>query len=201
MGLVERLSLAAGYGLAGAVLALAQRPLTDAIWVLTGLVDLGYLAVGLGLCFWFLRSWKRDDWRQRGAVLAIPALLAGLYVIFPTLSAAGDQVWFSMRFQGSKPVYDLVVAEATQNRLASEGRRHGVEYRLDGSRIAFPQPGGLIDNWEAVVFDRSGIVRSARGWRGEAGRFSATPEARGLFGGDLLTCEPVEDDYYRCWFT
>ena len=59
-----------------------------------------------------------------------------------------------------------------------------------------------IDNWEGIIYDPTGAVASATGWRGGvAGQYTAPPDIRVLFGGDLVACEPIEAAFYRCWFT
>ena len=62
-------------------------------------------------------------------------------------------------------------------------------------RIAFPQPGGILDNWEAVIYDPTGKVLQAQGLE------ATPPEISALFGGTLVQCEPIQESYYRCWFT
>ena len=53
----------------------------------------------------------------------------------------------------------------------------GVQFQVDAGpprRVAFLQPGSILDNWEGVVYDPSGRVATATGWRkGIAGNHSA----------------------------
>ena len=194
------------WSVAGAALAFFERPLWDTIWILTlGLWAL-YAAVGVvlfALIAW--RGWRRA--RLAGALRAGGAMLVlevTLVLGLPYVSAAGDEFQFARRFARLKPQYEAIVAQVVAAPDV-RGESAGVPFDVDAGpprRVAFPQPGGITDNWEGVVWDPTGVVRSATGWRDRIpGRYSATPEAKRLFGGDLLACRHVVDHFYRCWFT
>jgi hypothetical protein len=94
---------------------------------------------------------------------------------------------------------------AAARQVPERGSSGGVDFVVDAGpprRVAFPQPGGIIDNWEGVIHDPSrgldGAVPPAGGVRGG---FSPPPELVRVFGGSLLACRPVRDHFYRCWFT
>jgi hypothetical protein len=199
--------------LAGWLLAFFDRLIWDALWI--GAVYLWgfYVVTGLLLlivsCFlgWgAARSWH---------ALSTPAVaLVGVALVWMAespLRRVGGEAVFHWRFSRARPTYDMIVAETLRqpppdtSHVPWVNLDHGdVEYSVDLGppvRIAFVQPGGIIDNWEGIVYDRSGAVRAATGWKNAAGQFSAPPELVWLFGGDLLECRPVVDHYYRCWFT
>src|SRR5688500_3538275 len=182
------------WSVAGAALAFFERTLWNAIWILTLGLWLVYAAVGIVLfaaVAW--RGWRRA--RLPGALRAGAAMLGlevALVLALPYVSAAGDEFQFARRFARLKPRYEGIVAAAVAAPEAAGGESDCVRFDVDAGpprRVAFPQPGGILDNWEGVVWDPTGVVRSATGWRnGIAGDYTATAETRRLFGGDLVAC-------------
>ena len=203
----------AAWVLTGWLLAFLDRPIWGLLWI--GVMYLWgyYAAAGLLLLIvsCFLGWGAARSWRA----LASPAvvLVAALVVwgSWGPLGRAGDNTLFHWRFSRMRSTYDRIVAETLRrpppdtSHVPWVNLEHGdVDYSVDLGpplRIAFVQPGGIIDNWEGIGYDPSGAVRAATGWKNAAGEFSAPPELVRLFGGDLVTCRPVIDQYYRCWFT
>jgi hypothetical protein len=191
----------------GTLLAFFNRPLWDALWVLVLAVWAVYAVGGLALVGTLFRlGWRRA--RLIGIAVYITAfivLLCGLAVTLPHIAAAGDEFQFARRFARLKPQYEAIVAQALAAGDGKDGETNGVRFTVDVGpplRVAFPQPGGMLDNWEGVVWDPTGVVRSATGWRnGIAGDYTASPAAKAFFGGDLVACRAVSDHFYRCWFT
>lgn len=114
-------------------------------------------------------------------------LVIGTWLVWllAPLSMVGAQV----RFRLDRDTYDAAVAVA-----AAGGTPDCVRTRRcqldDGPprRVAFAWD-GLIDNWYGVVHDPDGQLRDA-------------PEAhRNVFGGALVVCRALADDYYFCTFT
>lgn len=62
-------------------------------------------------------------------------------------------------------------------------------------RIAFVTNPGLADNWTAIVYDPTGKVALARGMR------TAPSDVLMLFGGDIVACGKLVDNFYSCSFT
>jgi hypothetical protein len=162
----------------------------------------GFVLFGVMAC----RGWRRG--RLRGALRgggAMVLLEVALALGLPYVSAAGDQFQFGRRFARLRPQYEAIVARVVAASEPRGGEASGIVFEVDAGpprRVAFPQPGGIVDNWEGVVWDPTGVVRSATGWRdGRPGAYTAAPEARRLFGGDLVACRHVVDHFYRCWFT
>jgi hypothetical protein len=192
---------------AGTLLAFFNRQLWDAIWVLTLGLWAVYAVAGLllsGVMFWL--GWRRA--RLIGIAVYITAFIVvilALALALPHVAVTGDEFQFSRRFVRLKPQYEAIVAQLLAAGKGKDGEANGVRYTVDAGpplRIAFPQPGGLLDNWEGVVWDPTGIVRSATGWRnGIGGDYTASTEAKALFGGDLVACRHVAGYFYRCWFT
>ncbi|HEY2377944.1 MAG TPA: hypothetical protein VGH98_18365 [Gemmatimonadaceae bacterium] len=202
------LTIVAAWILLGILIAFFQRPIWDAIWVLAlGVWPLYALAGVALLVVAALRA--RAGARDARAAIAL-ILLAGIGLWFGEARIAwiGDEWVFKLHFARMRAEYERIVAEVQRQPAGdttSEGALHGVRYQIDRGppmRVAFLQPGGMLDNWEGVVYDPTGAVASATGWQqGVAGRFSAPPNVRVLFGGDLVGCERIENAFYRCWFT
>ena len=68
-------------------------------------------------------------------------------------------------------------------------------------RIAFPLPGGFLDNWSAVIYDPTGEVAHAGGFNPTTGQFVAPERITKLFYGDLLFCRHMQGSFYNCSFT
>ena len=191
----------------GTLLAFFSRILWDAIWIFTLGLWAMYAVAGLvlsGVMFWL--GWRRARLIGIGVyITAFVVLVFGLAFALPHVAAAGDEFQFSRRFARLKPQYEAIVDQALAAGDGKDGEGNGVPFTVDPGpplRVAFPQPGGLLDNWEGVVWDPTGIVRSATGWRnGIGGDYTASAEAKGLFGGDLVACRHVANHFYRCWFT
>lgn len=148
--------------------------------------------------------------RSRAHVSVVCMVLAaatGFWFGGRWITVAGDEVVGRMRFTRHRMQYDAIVAQVRQGHNTSgRAEQDGADYIVDVGppiRVAFPQPGGILDNWEGIVWDPTGSVRAAQGWAFEGGtqHFSAPDDVKRLFGGDIVACEPVSGDYYRCWFT
>ncbi|WP_054310042.1 hypothetical protein [Mesorhizobium sp. 1M-11] len=65
-------------------------------------------------------------------------------------------------------------------------------------RVAFPLFGGFGDNWRAVVHDPTGVVKRARFRNpGEGG----PDDIEMMFGGQMVGCRLMVEDFYDCNFT
>jgi hypothetical protein len=66
-------------------------------------------------------------------------------------------------------------------------------------RIAFRYEGGFLDNWSAAVYDPSHAMGSIRL---PGGTIQDHPHPlRSLFGGDVVECQRMRSDFYRCRWT
>lgn len=192
------LPLVAPFG--GMILMLLALPIA-VLYGVSGLVILGLALHDLA---------NRDRRRSAAAtlLLVVSSLCAGWFGGWMWLARTGDAAIFHLRFAANAPGYARVVAAERRAPGASHRlqRRDGIGYYVEGGpplRIAFPQPGGFLDNWEGVVYDPTGAVAQARGWRFDRGQqeFTAPPEVRVLFGGDLVECVHIRGAWYRCSFT
>ena len=191
---------------AGVALAFFDRPLWDALW-LVGVAMLWLLYAAVGACLFVALFYAGIAGRDRVALISAAGFVAGgvaLWFAMPLISSQGDAFVFRYRFLRNRPAYDRIVEQASHEQLGqSDGQRDGVLYVLDAGppvRVAFPQPGGIIDNWEGVIHDPTHALRELKGWDGP-GFLTSRLELRKLFGGDIIACQHVEDAYYRCWFT
>jgi hypothetical protein len=156
-------------------------------------------------CLWagLWRGWTRSRVTAAGLVL-LGARAVG--ETGPRIGDAAARRDFEYRFLQMAPRYERIVKElAPQRQVPERGSSYGVRFVVDPGpprRIAFPQPGGVTDNWEGVIYHPSDSLAQATGWRHSAEGVSATPvELVWLFGGHLLSCEPIRGHFYRCWFT
>jgi hypothetical protein len=70
-------------------------------------------------------------------------------------------------------------------------------------RVAFVEPGGILDNWIGIVYDPTGVVLKSRQFKEDWSNWNAPAlgEIKRLFGGDLRWAEPLGGPWYRCTFT
>lgn len=189
---------------AGLFLALFTKVIDDAIWILLGGVELVYLLVGLVLFVVLLTSnarTLRQGWRR---VVALPLAAIAVWFASGRLALLGDEAQFFLRFRAHEADYIRLSQLAQLEQQMPQAGDGDIPYELDGAsptRVAFPLPGGILDNWEAVIFDPTDQVATAKGWGRQPGDFTASPAAKKLFGGDLLACRHVKGHFYRCWFT
>jgi hypothetical protein len=195
-------AIIAAWTIAGLALSFADRPLEDALWIESSGVWLLYALAGLGIFLVLL--WRGDVHRRAPSSVALVVLGLGVFLTHATLARRGDAFWFQRRFDAHEPQYRSIAERLSAGARLSASDTASIRVVLDAGppvRVAFPQPGGIIDNWEGVVYDPTGAVASATGWVGVAGRYSAPPQVRVLFGGDLVACRHVRASFYRCWFT
>jgi hypothetical protein len=194
----------------GVVLALLQRPLIDRFWVLAVFAEMGYLTLGVALAGY--AAWRSlgPAGAPRSTMLLASGAVLGLALAALPLARLGDTITFRTRWRMHRAEYARIVDSvlAAPAPLTSPPRGPGgpTVYYVDRGppvRLAFVQPGGIVDNWEGLVYDPSGSVAAARGWSHAGGKqeFTAPPAVRGLFGGELVACRHVDGPWYRCWFT
>lgn len=190
----------------GLLLLFLERPLYDALWIMIASIFLVYVLAGaILLLFTVAYAAQRRNWVAAASAFGFALCSLILWQVEPVVSQAGDTATFRIRFSTNRATYDRIVAEVERSlgSVPPHGERWGIRFQVDAGppvRVAFRQPGGLLDNWEGVVYDPTGLVSQAQGWR-SPGEFSAPPDIKQLFGGDLVSCRHVEKSYYRCWFT
>lgn len=208
----------------------AKRFLTTAVAWLAGGVPLGYFYTAFELPFIPVGGLLWLAWVGLGLVLAglsvaaavrprpsrrlriataclIVAALAGSRAFGPSLVRFGDRDRFRREFDRNLPLYRSIVADIERRQGDPVGASYqGVRYEVEPGpplRVAFPLPGGILDNWEGIVYDPSDEISVAHEIRPDLSnwdepRFVAI---RLWFGGDLRYAERVSGHFYRCWFT
>lgn len=166
-----------------------------ALYFIGVIATLAMLFAGLALCLAMM-------WRRRWLKAATLAVGCALILLAP-LPAIGSHLWFRISFEANRAAYEEIVERA--HALPQSGMLGDVRYRIERgppTRIAFPQPVGIADNWGAVIHDPSDAVLTALGWgAGGAGDFTARVDLQRLWGGDLLSCARITGHWHRCWFT
>ena len=216
----KRLLAVAGlWSIGGVVLALLQRPLQDWLWLWADFLNIAYAIAGIALlaaALWKAWQWRHDSRKVRGflsaagvtAVAGIALALTGGY-----LEARGADALVRFRFSRNHAAYEQIVRTVLADSAKSwadssilHDGATGLAYEVDSGppiRVAFPQPGGILDNWWGFIYDPTGQVDTARGWRFDRGsqEFTAPDGILKLFGGDLVACDRFEGAWYICSFT
>lgn len=166
----------------------------DFIWLLAGLVLLIITTKHL---------WTR--WKPGiGVINLISYVLLGLLMWF-----YGDLIAFQIRFEIYRPHYEGIVKELYSNREKVNDNfiSYGTTkvYIDDGPprRIAFPLPGGIVDNWCGVVYDPTDEVLKINEIKPDMSNLhdSKFQTVRELFKGDMYHARPLGKHWYLCWFT
>ena len=201
-------AVAVAWAIGGLSLSYFDRQLRDRFGIMAHNLWLAYWLGAAAMMVLLLYLVRRQSLprRTRWSVAGFAALGPLLFFLHRPLAVAGDRAQFRHRFERLAASYEAIVQRLESGAMpVREGTAAGIHFLVDGGppvRVAFPETGGILDNWEGVIYDPSGAVLSAGGWTsGGTPAFSAPPDVRRLFGGDLVACEPLRDRYYRCWFT
>jgi hypothetical protein len=154
------------------------------------LVAWAWLAIGLILLIALLWSARRRERRVFFGLLALATAGAGLGILAgeSQLERFGDD----LRFAAARSKYEAIVRRVEKGESAPGEKYLGIDYRVDPGppqRVAFPLPGSVIDNWCAVIYDRSGSLKVPNS------------SVRGIFGGDLVGCRLIDGAFFQCCFT
>lgn len=169
------------------------------------------LLVGTATFMW--RGIKRARESTRPAPARVVDIVAppGVAVIVlalsaPTFSAGSlSGAWISL---ASNRVHfeEIVASLQAGGRDPADGQRQverGIAFIADRGpplRVAF-NPEGILDNWSAIVFDPTQAVMRADGFDPISGKFAAPDSITKLFGGDVVRCRRLSDNYFFCSFT
>ncbi len=162
--------------------------LVDPVGLLLFLVPLALdLAIGICVVALIVLALRRKDW-------LVGALALGIAAVSLVVVVYGRDVGTHLRFARHRAGYAATI-QHVEGALARDGDLTGVPGDLSVEpgpplRVAFPWPGGLMDNWCGAVYDPSGEVVHAE-----------REHVRQLFGGTLLSCSGLERNWYLCCFT
>ena len=196
------------WAIAGVLLAFFQRPVFDALWTIAGLVYVAYAGSGF-LLVTVIGAYSIANRNKIAALVCVGFFAVGAALLYlePQIGSIGNTAIGSYRFNKNVDEYNKIVAELAGAPVSEHyGSVDDIRYVVDGGppvRVAFPQPGGILDNWEGIVFDPTGEVKKAVGWARVDGKqaFTAPKSVVSLFGGDIVSCAHIQGSYYRCWFT
>lgn len=174
-----------------------------ALWVLVGVWWLALYAAGATLAVWALVLLVKAHPSRRPG-FAIPLLVPITAFLLQCLVGTG---WvFALRFSFSRPRYEAAVARIQAAAPAQRDKVAGRDYNVDPGpplRVAFVQPGSVLDNYSAIVYDPTGLVMKANQFKGDWSNWNDPKLAhvKKLFGGDLVWAEHLGGPWYRCGFT
>ncbi len=149
--------------------------LYDRLWVLALVFPLALWLGALGLAIAIAgRGFREREW---GAAVLLVAVLASLGAL---QWVGGTRIGVLARFLVLKPRYQAVVRAIEAGQVPPAEPRSIVE-KGKTLRVAFPWPGGVLDNWCGVVYDPSGLVRKAALFRSDLSNFGdpASPGGEG----------------------
>jgi hypothetical protein len=167
---------------------------------------LAEIALLLPLALWLGALWLACSIAARGfrerAWTPVILLLAALVAVGTVQGLGGRKIGILARFHAQKTRYRAIVRAIEAGQVPPSGSRYIVE-KGPPVRVAFPWPGGILDNWCGVVYDPSGYVRKANRFKPDLPNFNdpALQDVQGWFGGTLWSCEPLGGDWYFCCFT
>ena len=189
----------------GGALALTSRLMGEYLWIMSFLPLLAWAVVGLVLLA--VALWKLRTAATRPSALRTAGTVIGVALLFLPTTSLGSWVTERVRFMRAREAYDRAVAQAgAEGTNASAGLREGkggLGYIVDPGppvRVAFPWPGGIMDNWCGAVFDPTGEVMKVNDlplWS-ETWRQSSVTK---LFAGDMTSCRRLDQAYFLCCFT
>src|SRR5512145_2694315 len=188
--------------LVGVVLALSSELAAEYLWILSLVPFLAWSVFGLILAFVTLFRLAAPDHRAAATRQGLSMLV--MAALFLPLSGVGGWLTIRLRFHFERPEYDRIVAAARALPAPGyHGSGEGPSYIVDEGlpvRVAFPWPGGIIDNWCGAVYDPSAEVLKANQLYAGSTEWRASSVTQ-LFGGDLTSCKPIDGSYYLCCFT
>jgi hypothetical protein len=173
-----------------------------------------WLWVANGLLVAVFCSWSLSRAGTGNRILALIAclMLAVSSSVFTagwsSLVQAGDDLRFRWIVSSNRHRYEAIIRELEIKPIKEE-RWHqsgSIDYVVDPGpplRVAFPQPGGILDNWVGIVYDPSGMVMRANEFKADRSNWDdpSLAQVKLLFGGILIRCVHIGGHYYRCWFT
>jgi hypothetical protein len=184
-------------GIIGAILAVPIGIILAGSWI--AVVVIGVRAA------WLQRT-ERGFAIRAAATPALGFMLACALALPVVWSVAWALNWASFlgNYRAYKETTQLAETGAFDKQAGIWQEHDGVDFIIDTGpprRLAFPKPGGFLDNWSGVIYDPTGVVMRADGFDPITGEFAAPDRITKLFDGDLVSCSHLIDDFYDCSFT
>ncbi|AMV38864.1 hypothetical protein [Planctomyces sp. SH-PL62] len=194
-------------GAASAFFALAYSdPFIPLDWIARGL----WMLAGVGLLAWCVRLARARQGR-RSALAAgglVVLTLALSPTLWPYLASVGGWAKIRMDFARNRSRYEKVVARLAgrPNPMPGRSEADGVSYIVGPGpplRVAFPLPGGILDNWTAVVYDPSEEVHRMGRVGPDLSHWDDPDllELRMWFGGTMRHARRLGGGFFYCIFT
>lgn len=172
-----------------------------AVFVVPGLALWG-LTIVIAQTYFAIRRRQTDAWK-RVSVALLSVCLAPF--VFAAISWTTIQLFDWGTFAVQYPSYRRIIALADQGRLPPPGKT-AFQTAVDGTmfqaerkaphRVAFPFPGGFLDNWTGILYDPASI-----------GKRDYLRQKDGS-SGDLLdnwwtieNCKKMIRNFYSCSFS
>jgi len=127
-------TIIAAWTIVGVLLSFADRPIRDALWIMTDGVWLLYALLGIGILVALIsRTGRRHGALRRALIpVALVVLGAGVFLTAPTIAEAGDAFWFQRRFDALEPKYRSIAERASAGTHLSASDTAGIRVVLDG---------------------------------------------------------------------
>jgi hypothetical protein len=189
----------------GLVLALTAELAWEHLWIAAYWPTIAWVIWGIALLGLELLRLRRPQ-RRRAVAVELAAMVVVAVAFLPT-ARMGAWLTATIRFRLQRPRYERLIAELSSVPSdRREHRWHGIRYIAEQGpplRVAFPWPGGILDNWCGVVYDPTKLVLQANNFTGdwEKWRQQVPGEVIVLFGGDMLHCNEIDPPFYYCCFT
>lgn len=188
----------------GLLLSLSSQLLIEHLWILA-LAPAGAWIL-MGAVLMFVALWRLRRAAERPFALRVIGSVLGGVVLYYPISLLGARITAQTRFRWNQSQYESLVARRPppDGRLGAIQYADGLEFIVDPGppwRVAFPWPGGIIDNWCGAVFDPTGRVVPSKDGVGGGPRSTVPEDLFKLFGGDLVSCRSLSPPYYLCCFT
>lgn len=155
--------------------------------------------VGFGLLLGLLVGLLQPE----GRFLRVACLIM-VSAVLPTFYFYGDDISFGGYFYWHKSQYEAVIARVSSAAECPPLNSDNAGWDVDCGpprRIAFPMPGGIIDNWVGVVYDPTGLVMEVNQVDLKDLKNPKFAHVVGLFGGDMIYARHLFGHWYMCSFT